>query len=755
MAQETYAMLAKTRPVQADTFFSLNRMLTKNYNDNSTPEVTYRYDTHLNPPPSQINSYPKGRLTAVSTSTTSTTPAPPVVVQAVDAYDALGRVTYSTEAVGSTSYSFGKMAQTQPGYTYNLSSALTSIQYPSGKVVSYAFDGADRITTVTGSLASTANAYACNIMYAPHGAISSLQRGPSCLSGSGAPATPAEYETYNFNNRLQPTSMLLGTAAGAGNLWNLDNGFGLGTNNNGDVTAQTLTVGTWVAQESYQYDPLNRLYNALDSVSYVDATGAQHPSAASSNRDFRYDRFGNGWVVQGTAAGQALSSNTPQDTNNCSTAGVECASTWFNGTNNRMTGYNYDPDGNQKSLFGGVSLSYDAEYRLTSSVINAVATSFVYDGNGHRVMKLNCPSAAPCGYSDSEVTINLYVYDSSGDLAAEYTTGSVTAVGTMFLTQDHLGSTRATTDGNQNVTARYDYLPFGEQITDTTVGARAVVPGYGNGAPDNSPLRFTGKERDAETSLDFFGARYYSGAEGRFMSADWSAAPQPVPYARFDNPQSLNLYAYVLNDPASETDTDGHIDCTGDNAKGAGCQALAKWNEDHGISPSAKKSNFPGVPVRLPNGDTVPDPKSPTGKMMSIVADLSPVANDAKKVKDLIQGLMATGNSEGILGILIGALGRSVATGGQYDYQRVGPQSDIITGGFQQLPQFKAVSNFNVGLFAQQAGLTLNELIDIASAYARAISTNKDRSGPNGMDPETYHFTVLGYQAGKSGIYDH
>ena len=43
--------------------------------------------------------------------------------------------------------------------------------------------------------------------------------------------------------------------------------------------------------------------------------------------------------------------------------------------------------------------------------------------------------------------------------------------------------------------------------------------------------RITGKERDSETGLDYFGARYYASNMGRFMSPDWSAKPVPVPYS--------------------------------------------------------------------------------------------------------------------------------------------------------------------------------------------------------------------------------
>src|ERR1700740_3437144 len=78
----------------------------------------------------------------------------------------------------------------------------------------------------------------------------------------------------------------------------------------------------------------------------------------------------------------------------------------------------------------------------------------------------------------------------------------------------------------------------------------------------NLPIRasrYTGKERDTESGNDYFGARYYASSMGRFMSPDWSAKVAPVPYAKPDNPQSLNLYAYVLNNPLIHVDADGHI----------------------------------------------------------------------------------------------------------------------------------------------------------------------------------------------------
>jgi RHS repeat-associated protein len=84
-----------------------------------------------------------------------------------------------------------------------------------------------------------------------------------------------------------------------------------------------------------------------------------------------------------------------------------------------------------------------------------------------------------------------------------------------------------------------------------------------------SSSRYTGKERDTESGNDYFGARYYRSTMGRFMSPDWSAGAVPVPYAKLDNPQGLNLYTYAGNNPLSMIDPDGHNAAT--DADGKAC----------------------------------------------------------------------------------------------------------------------------------------------------------------------------------------
>lgn len=89
--------------------------------------------------------------------------------------------------------------------------------------------------------------------------------------------------------------------------------------------------------------------------------------------------------------------------------------------------------------------------------------------------------------------------------------------------------------------------------------------------------KFTGKERDAESGLDYFGARYYASTMGRFMSPDYDTLPDTVPYADFNNPQSLNLYSYGGNNPLSSADANGHSVnvCTNDAYGNQQCSLLS------------------------------------------------------------------------------------------------------------------------------------------------------------------------------------
>jgi RHS repeat-associated protein len=188
-------------------------------------------------------------------------------------------------------------------------------------------------------------------------------------------------------------------------------------------------------------------------------------------------------------------------------------------------------------------VNYDAENRQ----IFFAGDTYVYDGDGQRVSRKRNDGTT------------VYVYDISGQVAAEYQSGTLNTppCSTCYLTVDNLGSTRMVTDQNLTVISRHDYMPFGEEIIQGYAGRSSQ---FGSG--DNVTLKFTGKQRDTESGLDYFGARYYGSALGRFTSPDWSPRQEPVPYADFENPQTLNLYTYGNNNPLKNRDLDGH--CTVD-----------------------------------------------------------------------------------------------------------------------------------------------------------------------------------------------
>ena len=131
---------------------------------------------------------------------------------------------------------------------------------------------------------------------------------------------------------------------------------------------------------------------------------------------------------------------------------------------------------------------------------------------------------------------------------AEYSTivANSTDAKVAYLTSDHLGSPRITTDALGQVISRRDFMPFGEEITRTNYGA------------DSVRQKFTGYERDNESDLDFAQARMYKPSHGRFTSVD-----PLLTTGRLFSPQTWNRYLYTLNNPLAFTDPTGMYECSG------------------------------------------------------------------------------------------------------------------------------------------------------------------------------------------------
>jgi len=104
---------------------------------------------------------------------------------------------------------------------------------------------------------------------------------------------------------------------------------------------------------------------------------------------------------------------------------------------------------------------------------------------------------------------------------------------------DHLKTASVITDSAGTIKADSDYYPWGGELQFVN--------------NDSNHYKFTGKERDLETGLDYFGARYYGNWLGRFITPDPLLGSGQPP-----NPQSWNRYTYVLNNPLRHIDPDGN-----------------------------------------------------------------------------------------------------------------------------------------------------------------------------------------------------
>ena len=236
------------------------------------------------------------------------------------------------------------------------------------------------------------------------------------------------------------------------------------------------------------------------------------------NEAYSYDAFGN---IQETGAYSFMQAYT---------------------SSNQISGWNYDQAGNL--LTDGLSNSY--QYDAEGKTKSGAGASYVYTAAGQRVEKAGSSTVdtvyfggrpiarlvAGTGWTD-------LVYGPGGLLleVPGTQTGSPT-----YRMADHLGSLVGTLSSAGAVVGTQDLAPFGEVFAGQV----------------NDPFAFTGKERDTESGNDYFGARYYASTMGRYLSPDWSKNPQGVPYADFTNPQTLNLYSYVKNNPLSAFDDDGH-----------------------------------------------------------------------------------------------------------------------------------------------------------------------------------------------------
>jgi RHS repeat-associated protein len=260
---------------------------------------------------------------------------------------------------------------------------------------------------------------------------------------------------------------------------------------------------------AYTYDQLNRL------------SSAQTYNAATWGNSYGYDAWGNllsKTLIKGTAENMSLTVNSK----------------------NQVTfpAFTYDAAGDV-TYDTSVHMTYDAEGRMNPTS----GTTYIYDGDGRRVQK----SDGTVYWVDDELR-PLSVGTSTGSITRDYIFLGQKRIAFVPLSSgnpyyylgDHLGSTAVVASGDgKTVQWEADYFPFGSQRTVITNLA-------------SNPYEFTGYEYDSATGYNYAVARFEAGRWGRFLSPDPYSGSMDV-----SNPQSLNRYSYVNNDPSNSVDPFG------------------------------------------------------------------------------------------------------------------------------------------------------------------------------------------------------
>ncbi len=439
--------------------------------------------------------------------------------------------------------------------------------------------------------------------------------------------------------------------------YSIPQGVGVGYAANGNLLRATDSVtGSW----GYGYDTLNRLSTAAGNSGTYNGAFA----ITGASLGWSYDGFGNRKQQTST------SPNLP--------------TAWANFTpaNNRMTTSSAALAGVQYDLAGDVTYdgrnnyAYDAEGRICALWNGAAYEQYLYDGDGNRVAKgtinsLSCNMAAN-GFSLTKS----YIHGAGGELLTEmnangawsysnvYVVGRLIATyrdtNTYFDLNDWLGTKRVEIS-SAGCQSSFSSLPFGDGLTSS-----------GN-CPDASEQHFTGKERDAESGLDYFGARYYASNMGRWMSPDWSAKQEPVPYSKLDDPQTLNLYGYVGNNPLSRADADGHCwwqaACdAAQKAFGTASQLLNDGLQRVGYTNAASQLSGPGASAERKALQVATRAKlSPIGGAITDAAKASRASQLAgKTAEQLVESASRTNagvNALGTASTAVGAAGVALGVG--------------------------------------------------------------------------------------------
>jgi len=390
-------------------------------------------------------------------------------------------------------------------YTYNLLGQLATITYPSTHVVTQSYDTIGRMA----SIANSGTAYLSGLSYNAAGETLGL------TMGNGVQGA------FTYNDHLQLQSLRYFKSGITPDPLNLGYDYTSATqpNNNGQIQAmhyytQPGTEDT-NKSESFTYDSWFRLKAAQTVNVNVNTPGTWSLA-------WTYDRLGN--RKQQTLTG----GNLP--------GGIGQPNFTINESTNQISGFTYDSAGNLTGD-GAFTYAYDGANRMKQAQQVAspnTLTSSTFFG-ALRIKKVVGSTTTLYLYAGSK-PIAEYV---NGSLSKEYIyagsalLATISGTGTTYHHPDRL-SNRTETDATGAVVRTSGHFPYGESWYESAA----------------DPMKFTTYARDngtGETGLDYAMFRHYNPGAGRFMSTDLRGG-------RLSAPQSLNKYAYAMNDPVDLVD---------------------------------------------------------------------------------------------------------------------------------------------------------------------------------------------------------
>ncbi len=421
-------------------------------------------------------------------------------------YDELGRTATTAKTIDGTTSTTTN--------SYDRQNNLTLITHPDTTKQEFTFGTAGRVASVVWrNAAGTATTLVSAVTYAPHGAVDTV------TYGNGV-STAYDYDETDLYRLYNKTTTKGGTQF---------QDFTYTYDPSGNITA-IVDAPTIYAQVSHvmTYDDLHRLTQAAATSTDANLSGT---------RNYTYNILGN---ILTSPIGTYLY----QDTN----AGIY--SNPHAVTKIGTTVIAYDKNGNMTND-GTFTNSWDFKNRLITSAKTGNTITYLYDHTGNRVKKTDTTSGVPTYYVDSTYekegtkTRHHVSAPGIGNIATVITTSTTTTYA--YHHTDHLGGTHVETDSSGNLLQYMVYEPYGKIRYNYKAGS------YGN------DYTYTGKELDSETSLQYFGARYYAPIAGKFTSADpiFLALGTSSNLNGLEDPQAWNSYAYGRNNPYRMVDPDG------------------------------------------------------------------------------------------------------------------------------------------------------------------------------------------------------